>query len=117
MRHALARVLMRGEVRHPDLADVSITVSEVRVSPDLRNATAFVTPLGGGDATVIVAALRRAAPWLRGQIGRELRLRFTPGLEFAADASFDRATAIGRALEHPAVARDIADADEGEAGQ
>jgi ribosome-binding factor A len=108
LRHLLARILMRGELRDPELTDVSITVSEVRVGPDLHNATVFVTPLGGVNADAVVDALRRAAPWLRGRIGREVRLRHTPALEFALDSSFDRAAAIERVLEDPLVARDVA---------
>jgi ribosome-binding factor A len=104
----LARLLMRGELRDPDLANVSITVTEVRIGPDLQNATVFVTPLGGVNADAVVAALNRAAPWLRGQVGREIRLRRTPSLGFALDTSFDRAATIGRTLGEPAVARDVA---------
>lgn len=105
----LATLLMRGELRDPDLAGVSVTVSEVRIGPDLRNATVFVTPLGGGNAATVVAALNRAAPWLRGQIGREVRLRHTPALDFALDSSFDQAETIGRVLNaDPVVARDVA---------
>jgi ribosome-binding factor A len=85
-------------LRDPDLFDVTITVTEVRMSPDLRHATAFVTPLGGADMERVVAALKRAAPFLQRQIGRELRLRFTPALAFEADRSFDEASRIDRLL-------------------
>jgi ribosome-binding factor A len=108
LRHTLARLLMRGELRDPDLTDVPITVTEVRIGPDLHNATVFVTPLGGANAAAVVAALNRAAPWLRGQVGREVRLRHTPALEFTLDSSFDQAATIGRALADPVVARDVA---------
>lgn len=101
---------MRGDLRDPDLAGVSVTVSEVRIGPDLHNATVFVTPLGGGNAAAVVAALNRAAAWLRGQVGREVRLRHTPALNFALDSSFDQATSIDRLLEQPHVTRDIAEA-------
>lgn len=107
LRHTLARLLVRGEFRDPDLAGVSITVSEVRIGPDLQNATVFVTPLGGGNADAVVAALNRVAPWLRGQVGREVRLRRTPSLGFALDSSFDQASVIDRALGAPTVSRDI----------
>ena len=103
----LARLLMRGDFRDPDLANVSITVSEVRISPDLQAATVFVTPLGGANADAVVAALNRVAPWLRGQVGREIRLRRTPALAFTLDTSFERASTIRRALDEPAVARDV----------
>jgi ribosome-binding factor A len=98
IRHALARLLARGELHDPELFDVAITVTEVRLSPDLKHATAFVTPLGGSDMDRIVAALGRAAPFLQGRIGRELRLRFTPALHFEADRSFDEASKIDRLL-------------------
>ncbi len=108
LRHALARILQRGEIRDPDLAGRSVTVSEVRVSPDLRNATAFVTPLGGEAVDDVVAALTRAAPYLRGCMAREVRLRFAPHLSFEADTTFDAAAAIDRLLHAPGVARDLA---------
>ena len=94
----LAQILARGDLHDPDLFDVTITVTEVRMSPDLRHATAFVTPLGGAEMERTVAALRRAAPFLQRQIGRELRLRFTPALAFEADRTFEEATKIDRLL-------------------
>src|SRR5690606_17999760 len=99
--------LARGDLRDPDLFDVAITVTEVRLSPDLRHATAFVTPLGGVDMERVVAALKRAAPFLQGQIGRELRLRFTRALAFKADRSFEQAGRIDRLL------RGLDDGDDG----
>ena len=98
IRHALARVLTRGGLRDPELFDVAITVTEVRMSPDLRHATAFVTPLGGAEIERVVAALKRAAPFLQGQVGRDLRLRFTPTLAFEPDRSFEQAGRIDRLL-------------------
>lgn len=106
LRHALVEVLARGESRDPALIDASITVTEVRVSPDLRAATAFVVPLGGRDQATIVAALDRCGPYLRGQIGRMAGLRFTPTLRFLADQSFDRAQRIEQVLQRPDVRRD-----------
>lgn len=107
LRHALAQVLARGELRDPHLVDVSLTVTEVRVSPDLKNATAFVVPLGGGNLEGIVAALNHAASFLRGQLGHEVQLRFTPRLSFQADRSFDEAAHINEILHHPKVFRDV----------
>ena len=107
LRHALARVLARGELRDPQLADVSLTVTEVRVSPDLKNATAFVVPLGGGEMAAVIDALNHAASFLRGQLGHEVQLRFTPRLSFQADRSFDEAAHINEILHHPRVARDV----------
>ncbi len=113
LRHVLAQVLARGELRDPALADLSITVTQVRVSPDLRNATAYVMPLGGDHVADALAALRRAAPFLRGQIARAIDLRMVPQLDFAIDTSFDHAQRIDGLLRRPEVARDLeAGADE-----
>lgn len=108
LRHAISAALMRGDLRDPDLEDASITVTEVRVSPDLRNATAYVMPLGGDRRDEILEALRRASPYLRGQIARAVRLKYAPQLSFAEDASFDEAARIERLLRSPAVAPDLA---------
>lgn len=114
IRHTLAQVFQRGDLYDPDLAGVSITVTEVRVSPDLANATAFVTPLGGGDrVATIVTALGRVAPVLRAAIARAVPLRVVPRLSFQPDLSFDYAARIGTVLRDPAVARDL-DEDVGE---
>lgn len=107
IRHALAAIIGRGELRDPVLAGQAITVSEVRVSPDLMRATAFVTPLGGGDAAAVVAALNHAAPFLRGQVVKAVKLRRAPELVFAADTSFDYAARIEGALRAPVVRRDV----------
>src|SRR6185436_10429707 len=97
--------------RDPLLQDVNVTVTEVRISPDLKNATAFVLPLGGsGDAkksTELVAALSRASAFLRGQVAREVRLPHAPRLSFQLDASFDYAAKIDQLLHRPDVARDL----------
>jgi len=97
LRHALAAVLTRGELRDPDLQDLSITVTEVRVSPDLRNATVYVTPLAG-DAATVVPALQRAAGFMRGQLAGAIKLRHTPSLKFEHDVSFDQAQRIDTVL-------------------
>ena len=107
LRHVLSRLLARGELRDPHLAEVSLTVTEVRVSPDLRNATVMVVPLGGADMDRVVAALQRAAPYLRREVGREIALRITPALTFAPDLSFDAAARIDDLLRRPDVARDL----------
>lgn len=107
IRHSLAAALSRGELRDPALVGLSITVTEVRVSPDLMQATAFVTPLGGGDITSIVKALNRAAPFLRGQVVKDVKLRRAPELGFAPDMSFDYARRIDTALRAPDVQRDL----------
>ena len=107
LRHALAELLQRGDFHDPELAALNVTVTEVRISPDLRNATAFVTPLGGGHMDETLAALRRAGPFLRGQIARAINLRHAPTLSFEADTSFDYASHIDTILHSPAVARDV----------
>ena len=109
LRHALAAIIARGELRDPDLADLPVTVTEVRMSPDLRSATAFAAPLGGGDATKVIAALRRAAPFLRRRIGAEMSLKFVPNLQFEEDRSFDYAAHIDGLLRD---ADDAGDADD-----
>lgn len=109
LRHALAAILMRDELHDPDLAGVSITVSEVRPSPDMKHATVFVTTLNGAGMDTVLPALRRAAPFLRGQVARAVRLRYTPQLSFQADTSFDYAQKINTLMHQDAVARDLAD--------
>ncbi len=100
LRHTLAWILERGEVRDPGLGGASVTVTEVRISPDLRKATAFVTPLGGGSKTEdVVAALNRAVPFLRRQMGRAVKLRFLPDLDFVADRTFDQVDRIRDLLD------------------
>lgn len=107
IRHGLAEVFSRGDLHDPDLAGLSLTVSEVRVSPDLRNATAFVMPLGGAEIATVLAALQRAAPYLRSRIGGMLRLRYLPTLTFRADPSFDAVDRIDEILRSPGVVRDL----------
>ncbi|MSO92036.1 MAG: 30S ribosome-binding factor RbfA [Rhodospirillales bacterium] len=94
LRHALAWMLERGEVRDPGLQGISVTVTEVQVSPDLRSATAYVLPLGGSETEPVVAALTRASPFIRRRIAETVRLRFVPALAFSADNAFARATRI-----------------------
>ena len=98
IRHALVRILARGELRDPALAGANITVTEVRVSPDLKHATAFVTPFGGGDATALARACRHAAGYFRGQLAHEVPLRHVPAITFEPDRSFDTATRIDTLL-------------------
>jgi len=107
LRHALADVLRRGDFRDPELQKLNVTVTEVRVSPDLRNATAFITPLGGGSVDDTVAAMRRASAFFRGQIAKAIKLLYVPTLSFEADTSFEYADHINRLLHDPVVARDL----------
>mgnify|MGYP003632524087 CR=1 FL=1 len=112
IRHALADILSREDLRDPDIASIIVTVGEVRCSPDLRRANVFVTPLGDDtDAgrQKLADALTRAAPFLRGRLSREIDMRFTPELRFIADKSYDEATHIDRLLADPRVKRDLQD--------
>ncbi len=112
IRHALAEVLERGEIRDPDVAARPITITEVRVSPDLRNATVFAVPLGGGDTGSMLAGLKRVRPYLRHELSRRLRLRVVPDLSFQPDTSFDVAGRIDALLRNPEVRRDLEDVDQ-----
>jgi ribosome-binding factor A len=107
IRHSLSEVLTRGDLHEPALREMSSTVSEVRVSPDLRNATVFVMPLGGSAVEAALEALTRAAAYLRNRIGKDLRLRYLPNLSFRRDPAFDAATRIDEILRSPDVVRDL----------
>jgi ribosome-binding factor A len=107
LRHALAHLLERGELHDPALHDVTVTVTEVRVSPDLKNATAYVMPLGGSHAPEVVSALKRSATYIRGALARAVQLRHAPQIGFALDTSFDHAGRIDALLHRPDVARDL----------
>ena len=104
IRHALAQILQENEARDPLLRDVSITVTEVRVSPDLKNASAYVMPLGGqapvegASVEDVVAALNTASPYFRGLVGRSMHLKYTPNLKFILDDTFEEADRIGALL-------------------
>ena len=111
VRRALADIVARGTIRDPDLIDRSFTVTEVRMSPDLRHATCFVAPLGPGDAAALAAALTRVRAYLRGQLSKEVTFKFMPDLAFEPDTSFDNAEAIDRLLHRPEVARDLSKSD------
>lgn len=107
LRHAIAAIIDHAHFRDPDLAGVPITVTEVRVSPDLRNATAYVTPLGGRDLDKVVAALNRASGYFRREIARAVELRLVPQIAFTGDTSFDYSSKIEALLAAPEVARDL----------
>jgi ribosome-binding factor A len=107
VRHALALIFERGDFRDPDLASTHVTVTEVRASPDLKHMTVFVTPLGGGDAGPLLAALTRATPFLRGQVAKTVRTKYAPDLVFRADTTIDAAARIEVLFRSPKVARDV----------
>jgi len=107
IRHALAEVFSRGEINDPDLDGVTVTVVEVSVSPDLKNAIAFVVPLGGANADTMVAALERCRKFIRGQVGKRVALKHMPNLTFELDTSFDYSETVDRLLSTPHVAQDL----------
>ena len=114
LRHALAEILMRNEIRDPDLEGVSVTVTQVKPSPDMRYATVYCEPLGGGHAREVIAALNRHKGFLRGEMGRHLTMKFTPDLRFVEDQSFAEAQKIETILKSPEVQRDLHAPDEDE---
>ena len=112
MRHALVEILRAQEITDPDMAGVSITLTEVRMSPDLRHATVFVEPLGGGEgARVVVKALNRHHKFLRGRLGHAIDMKFTPELKFLHDESFDEAARMSALFNDPRVAQDLKPAE------
>ena len=107
IRHALAGILSREDLQDPDLEGVSITVTEVRCSPDLRNATVYIMPLGGNGEQEVADALNRCSRFLRGQLSRQVRMKYLPRLKFIVDASFGEADHIERLLHSPKVDQDL----------
>jgi ribosome-binding factor A len=107
IRHALVDVIQREGLRDPALAGVSVTISEVQLSPDLKQARVFAYPFGGGDDAALIAALNRAAPFLRGLLGKKIEMKFTPALIFVSDETFTEAQKIEKLLARPDVARDL----------
>jgi ribosome-binding factor A len=131
IRHALVDILREEALADPALAGVSITVSEVRMSPDLKHAVCFVEPLGAGlggagvagedtpaehQPVAVVKALNKASKFIRGRLGRTIDMKFTPDLKFFHDQSFDAAGEINRLFDDPRVRRDL-DALHGEDGE
>ncbi len=108
IRHALADMLIRGEVHDPVLEGHMITVPEVRMTADLRLATVYVMSLGGRDQADVLAALDRNKKFLRGEIARHVNLKFAPDLRFRIDERFDEAERIEKLLRTPVVQRDLA---------
>ncbi|WP_336055676.1 30S ribosome-binding factor RbfA [Nitratireductor sp. CH_MIT9313-5] len=116
-RHALSEMLQRGEILDPAIENAVISVSEVRMSPDLKIATAFVAPLGQQDGKAVVDALNRNARFIRGRVTPALRqMKYMPEFRFRLDTSFDNFSKIDRLLRSPEVARDL-DADDNDEGQ
>lgn len=111
VRHAIATIIARGDVHDHDLVGVSITVSEVRVSPDMRNAKVYIMPLGGVDQEKVIKALNKAGPYIRGQLSKRVRMKYLPRLAFRLDESFDEASHIQELLADPKVQKDVASSD------
>jgi ribosome-binding factor A len=114
LRHALADVLRENDIRDPDLDGVSVTITQIKPSPDMRYATVYCEPLGGGNAKEIVAALNRHKGFLRGEMGHRIAMKFTPDLRFVEDESFAEAQKIETILKSPEVQRDLSAPDEEE---
>lgn len=111
VRAAITQVLQRGEVRDPLIEKTVISISEVRMSPDLKIATAYVTPLGVTDHNAVIDALNRNAKYIRGRLGPQLRqMKYMPEVRFRDDTSFDNYQKIDALLRSPEVSRDL-DAD------
>ena len=108
VRHALAEVLARGDLQDPVLTGHVITIPEVRMSPDLRLATAYVMPLGGRDEAEVLAALERNRKHLRHEVATRVNLKFAPELRFRRDDSFDEAARVEAILRSEKVQRDLA---------
>ncbi|HWH17849.1 MAG TPA: 30S ribosome-binding factor RbfA [Allosphingosinicella sp.] len=112
VRHALSDILMRGDVHDDVLASHSVSVTEVRMSPDLRHATVFVKPLLGADEAEVLTALRKNVRYLRGEVSKRVNTKFAAQLKFLADESFDEGSHIDRLLRSPTVARDLGSDEE-----
>ena len=109
VRHILSELLARGEVHDDVLTAHSVSVTEVRMTPDLRSAAAYVKPLLGKDETVVLKALRTNTAFFQREVAKRLGLKFAPKLQFKPDESFDEAERIERLLNDPKVVRDLGD--------
>ncbi|MBP2442982.1 30S ribosome-binding factor RbfA [Rhizobium leguminosarum] len=108
VRAAITQVLQRGEVRDDVIEATVISISEVRMSPDLKIATAYVTPLGVSDHSIVIEALNRHARYIRGRLGQQLRqMKYMPEVRFRDDTSFDNYKKIDELLRSPEVQRDL----------
>jgi len=107
IRHALAEMLARGEIHDDVLASHVVTVSEVRMSPDMRLATIYIMPLGGKDLQPVLRALDRSRKFIRSEIAHAVNLKFAPEIRFLADETFDEAERIERLLASDKVKRDL----------
>ena len=113
VRHALSEVLMRGDVHDETLASHSVSITEVRMSPDLRHATVFVKPLLGADEAEVLKALKRNVRYLKGEVARRVNTKYAADLKFLPDESFDEGSRIDALLRDPKVAQDLSGDEEG----
>lgn len=111
VRHILSELLARQEVHDDVVSAANISVTEVRMTPDLRNATAYVKPLLGLEEAVVVKALQQNTAFLQREVAKRLGLKFAPKLNFRADESFDEADRIEKLLRDPKVARDLGEGE------
>jgi len=107
IRHALADIFFRGEIVDEVLSRHSLTVPEVRMTPDLKLATVYVLPLGGGDAEEAVEHLNKHKRFLRGEVAKRIRMKFMPEIRFKVDTSFEASARVDELLASPKVARDL----------
>lgn len=114
LRHELSQIFTKVDIRDDDLVGVIITVSEIRTSPDMRNATVYVMPLGGERKEQIVEALGRHRKFLRGELSRRVTLKYMPELHFRLDETFDVSGRIADVLNSEKVAQDLASPENSE---
>lgn len=107
VRRAVSDILREGHVRDPGLTGVPVTVSEARVSPDLRHATVFVSALNVADPALVAEALNRASGFIQKELARSIEMKFTPKLRFVPDDRFDEALHVDEVLDRPGVKRDL----------
>jgi len=110
VRHILSEILQRGEVHDETLAKHMVSVTEVRMSPDLRHATVFVKPLLGRDEEAVIKALRTNTAYLQREVAHRVKMKYAAKLKFLADESFDEGSHIDKLLRDPKVAQDLGDA-------
>lgn len=109
VRHILSEILQRGDVHDETLASHMVSITEVRMSPDLRHATVFVKPLLGKDEEAVLKALRTNTAYLQREVAHRVKMKYAARLKFLADESFDEGSHIDALLRDPKVARDLAD--------
>jgi len=115
LRHELSQIFTRIDIRDEDLYDIVITVSEIRTSPDMRQATVFVMPLGGKNKDIVIKALGRHRKFLRGELSRKVSLKYMPELHFRLDETFDESGRISDVLNSKKVAQDLGEKPSDEA--